>query len=106
MKIIFDQGVPVPLRGHLGSHEVETAHERGWSLLKNGELIAASEAEGFDAFVTTDQNLKYQQNLKDRRIAILVLLSTSWPKIQKSISDVVAAIEGLKAGDYAEVPIP
>jgi len=106
LKILFDQGVPVPLRRHLGTHNVETAHERGWSLLKNGELIAAAEAEGFEVFITTDQNLKYQQNLEDRRIAILVLLSTSWPRIQRIISDVVAAIEDLKAGDYAEVALP
>jgi len=106
LKILFDQGVPVPLRGHLRIHDVETAHEHDWSLLTNGELIAAAEAEGFEVFVTTDQNLKYQQNLKALRIAILVLRSMSWPRIRKNIPGVAAAIEGLKSGDYVEVPMP
>lgn len=106
MKVLFDQGVPVPLRSQLQAHSVETAHERGWSLLKNGELIGTAEAEGFEVFVTTDQNLKYQQNLEERRIAVVVLLSTSWPRIQRAIPDVVAMIEGAKAVNYIEVPIP
>jgi hypothetical protein len=105
VRILFDQGVPVPLRIGLGAHEVQTTHERGWALMKNGELLAASESEGFDVFVTTDQNLKYQQNLKDRRMAIVVLLTTSWPKIEKVLATVVMAIEGGKAGDYIEVPV-
>jgi hypothetical protein len=101
LKVLFDQGVPVPLRAHV----IETAHKRGWGLLKNGELIAAAEFQGFEVFVTTDQNLKHQQNLKVRRVAIAVLLSTSGPRIQKNISHAAAAIEGLRAGDYTEVPV-
>lgn len=62
MRILFDQGTPAPLRKFLASHEVVTAYEQGWSTLKNGDLIAAAEAEGFEIFVTTDSNLKYQQN--------------------------------------------
>jgi hypothetical protein len=73
--------------------------------MKNGELLAAAESEGFEVVVTTDQNLKYQQNLKDRRVAIVVLLSTSWPRIEKVSAGVLAAIEGTKAGDYSEIPI-
>ena len=49
MKILFDQGTPVPLRHHLSPHTVETAYEKGWSDLKNGDLLARAEAEGFDA---------------------------------------------------------
>jgi hypothetical protein len=59
MRVLFDQGTPAPLRQLLMQHEVETAYERGWSILQNGELIAAAEATGFDVFVTTDRNLKY-----------------------------------------------
>jgi hypothetical protein len=59
MKILFDQGTPVPLRQHLSSHTVETAYEKGWSGLRNGDLLARAEAEGFDALVTTDQNLRH-----------------------------------------------
>ena len=71
MRILFDQGTPVPLRQSLTRHEVTTAHERDWSKLKNGELLDAAEKQGFEVLVTTDLNLKYQQNLKSRRIAIV-----------------------------------
>jgi hypothetical protein len=77
LKILFDQGRPAPLRHSLAGHMVQTSYEMGWSTLKNGELIRLAEAEGFEVFVTTDTNLKYQQNLSGRKIAILVLLSTS-----------------------------
>jgi len=82
VRVLFDQGTPVPLRESLTQHEVSTAYERGWSNLTNGELLDIAEQEGFTVFVTTDLNLKYQQNLSVRRIAIVVLTSTSWPRIQ------------------------
>lgn len=68
MKVLFDQGTPVPLRNHLPNHMVETAFEKGWGNLKNGDLLTQAEAEGFDALITTDQNLRHQQNLSGRRI--------------------------------------
>ncbi len=77
--MLFDQGTPVPLREFLKQHEVSTAFEHGWSKLKNGDLLDAAEKEGFAAIVTTDLNLKYQQNLKVRPLAIVVLSTTSWP---------------------------
>jgi len=83
MKILFDQGTPAPLRHSLAGHTIATAFEQGWSDLENGGLIQVAETNGFDALVTTDQNLKYQQNLRGRKLAILVLPTTSWPKIQK-----------------------
>ena len=73
MRVLFDQGTPAPLRQLLPGHEVATAYERGWSTLKNGELLAAAETQGFQVLVTTDTNLKYQQNLASRTIAIVVL---------------------------------
>lgn len=106
MKVLFDQGTPVPLRKALLLHHVSTAHEQGWSRLKNGELIAAAETDGFEVFVTTDRNLKYQQNLADRRLAIVVLQSTSWPRIQSNLATVVAAIDRAKPGQYVEVNLP
>jgi predicted nuclease of predicted toxin-antitoxin system len=106
MRILFDQGTPVPLRKALTNHEVTTAYERGWSELKNGELLNAAEEEGFDVFVTTDSNLKYQQNLQSRRIAIIVLTTTSWPRIRQAIETVVLAVDGASEGMYVEVAIP
>ena len=106
MKIIFDQGVPVPLRSRLAGHEVSTAYELSWSTLKNGELIAAGEKDGYDVLLTTDQNLKYQQNLVGRRVSIVVLLSTSWPRIQKQVDAILVAISRASPGSYEEVAIP
>jgi hypothetical protein len=93
VRVLFDQGTPVPLRDALSRHEVSTAYERGWSTLDNGDLLDAAEREGFDVFVTTDQNLKHQQKLSARRIAIVVLTSTSWPRIQRELSAIVRAID-------------
>jgi predicted nuclease of predicted toxin-antitoxin system len=106
VRILFDQGTPVPLRKHLSEHEVVTAFEKAWSDLKNGELLQQAEDEGFEVLVTTDQNLRYQQNLQERKIAIVVLLSTSWPKIQKRVENVVKSINAVNVGDYLEVVIP
>jgi predicted nuclease of predicted toxin-antitoxin system len=81
VRILLDQGAPAPLRRALADHSVATAYEKQWDKLTNGELLAAAE-ESFDLFITTDQNLRYQQNLTGRRLAILVLPTTSWPRLQ------------------------
>jgi len=106
LKIIFDQGVPVPLRSRLSGHEIVTAYELGWSTLKNGELIAAAENAGYELLLTTDQNLKYQQNLAGRRISVVVLQSTSWPRIQQRIDAISAVLSRASLGSYEEVTIP
>ena len=101
MRILFDQGTPVPLRHELSAHIVSTAYEMGWDQLGNGDLLNAAEAS-FDAFITTDQNLRYQQDLSGRRLAVLVLMTTSWPKIQAHVSRIVAAVNELRPGDFLE----
>lgn len=83
-------------------HEVSTAHEMAWTELDNGALLRAAEAH-FDALITTDQNLRYQQNLSGRRLAILVLPTTSWPKIRAHQAQVIAAVNALRAGDVVEL---
>ena len=105
MKVLFDQGTPAPLRRLLVDHTVETAYERGWSVLENGELITAAEAAGFEVFVTTDKNVKYQQNLKSRALSIVVLRTTSWPRIQACLPAVVEAVNSAAPGGYVEVSI-
>lgn len=105
MKVLFDQGTPAPLRKALIGHEVETAFERGWSTLLNGQLIAAAEAAGFEVFVTTDQSLKYQQSLAARTIAIVVLLTTSWPRIERQLPRLVKAVDESAPAGYTEVQI-
>ena len=93
----------MPLRRYLLLHQVTTVYELAWNTLQNGALISQAEAAGFDVLVTTDRNWKYQQNLTERRVAIVVLLSTSWPKIQANISAVVVAVAEAAAGSYLEV---
>ena len=87
-------------------HEVVTAHERGWSMMKNGELLAAAQAERFDVLVTTDTNLQYQQNLRSRTVAFVVLSTTSWPRIQKSVDLIVNVVAASTPGSFNEVSIP
>ncbi len=106
MRVLFDQGTPAPLRRLLATHSVDTAYELGWAIMKNGELIQAAESAGYDVLVTTDTNLKYQQNLRDRKIAIIVLSTTSWPRIRSCSSLVVDAIDHVGLGSYLEVFIP
>jgi hypothetical protein len=69
------------------------------------DFTRSAEDDGYDVFVTTDQNVKYQQNLAGRRIAVVVLLSTAWPKIRPRVTAVVAAIDSVKPGILIEAPI-
>jgi len=82
----------VPFRHALAPHTVSTAFELGWSNLKNGDLLRAAEGR-FDLFVTTDQNLRYQQNLGGRQLAILVLPTTNWLEIRQHQSAVACRCE-------------
>lgn len=77
----------------------------GWDRLQNGELLLAAESV-FDVFITTDQNLKYQQNLTGRKLAILVLPTTSWPQLGRHTQRIVAAVESLRPGGFVELPLP
>jgi hypothetical protein len=106
VRILFDQGTPVPLRQALAHHEVTTAYERGWSQLKNGELLDVAEKALFEVLVSTDLNLKYQQNLKSRRIALVVLSTPSWPRVERALSAVLGAVDNATVGSYVEVDIP
>jgi hypothetical protein len=102
MKILFDQGTPAPLRGALIGHAVSTTFEMGWAKLDNGALLKAADTD-FDVLVTTDRNLRYQQNLAGLRLAVLVLPTTSWPKIQAHQAQVVTALSLLRPGGVTEV---
>ena len=85
---------------------METAYERGWATLGNGELLRVAEAEGFDLFVTTDLNLQHQQNLSGRSMAIVVLTTPSWPRIEKAIDLVADIVNKAARGSYTEVNVP
>lgn len=105
MKILFDQGTPAPLRNYLDKHVVDTAFEQGWASIRNSELLRMAEEAGYELLVTTDQNMKYQQNLAARKLAILVLTTTSWRRLElyaRAISELVSEME---LGDYREFSI-
>jgi hypothetical protein len=107
MKILLDESVPQKLRLLIeGSHTVITAWFQGWSGLKNGSLLDAAEEAGFDLFITADQELRYQQNLTGRKLAILVLSTNNWTLIQTHVAKIQAAASAAAPGSYAEVDIP
>jgi hypothetical protein len=107
MLVLFDNGTPRTLARYLiGHHTVTEARARGWDKLGNGELLTAAEAAGFEVLVTTDRNLRYQQNLAERKIAFVVLGQGRWSVIKRHIGEVVAAINAARPGSYTEVEIP
>ena len=105
MRILFDNGTPRQLRHRLFDHDVETATERGWDTLANGDLLDRAEEDGFDVLVTTDQGIRYQQNMSNRRVAVLVLMNTAWPLISRRVEAVRNALDGIQPGELREVHI-
>ena len=106
MLVLFDQSTPVPIRPFLKGHTVETAWQRGWDKLRNGDLLKAAEEAGFEVLVTPDKNIRYQQNLEKYRIAIVALGNPQWPVLRHHVDRVVAAVNAAKPGTYCEVEIP
>ena len=102
MRILFDQGTPAPLRHSLPSHEVKTAFDMGWFKLENGDLL--TEADGdFALLITTDRNLRYQQNLVNFKLAILVLPTTSWPELREHTGEISETVDAIQPGEYREI---
>ncbi len=106
VKILFDHGTPAPLRHHLREHSVDRSAERGWELLENGELIQRAEEDGYEVIVTTDQSMRYQQNLAGRKLGVVVLMATAWPRVRLRTAEIAKAIEAVRPGQAVEVPIP
>ena len=105
MLVLFDHGTPRPLERFLVGHSVRTARALGWETLGNGELLAEAENAGFEVLVTTDKNIRYQQNLQTRRIAIVVLGNPMWPVLRRHAESVLTAINLATPGSYTEVEI-
>jgi hypothetical protein len=106
MRILFDQGTPVPLRKFLSGHVVKTAYQEGWSTLLNGDLLRVAEEAGFDILLTADKNLAYQQNLAGRKISIVALGRNRWSLIQPELDRIVDAVKHAQPGSYTLVEIP
>jgi hypothetical protein len=107
MLILFDHGTPRGLIRALPGHTVITAQSKGWDRLSNGDLLNAAEESGIDLLLSTDQGIRYQQNLAGRKIAIVVLTgATKWSRVQLHIDRIAAAVAAAGPATYAEVEIP
>ena len=106
MRVLFDNGTPKPIAASLTGHEVTYARKIGWHELGNGELIQQAEQAGFEVLLSTDKNLKYQQNLSGRKIAIIVLGNQQWPVVRLYLDRIAAAVNAATPGSYEEVDIP
>jgi predicted nuclease of predicted toxin-antitoxin system len=106
MLILFDNGTPRGLARFLPFHTVEEARTRGWEELENGELISAAEQAGFEVLVTTDKNIRYQQNLEGRKIALVVLEHSQWPMVKLVAENIARAVNAAQPGSYNEVAVP
>jgi hypothetical protein len=105
MRVLFDNGVPRGVASALKSHVVEEARDHGWDRLTNGDLLRSAEESGFDVLVTTDRNIRHQQNLSKRTIAIVALSKASWPLIKSRLPEIANAVETAAPGSFAEVEI-
>ena len=106
MRVLFDHNVPGPLSPYLVGQTVEEARTRGWDTLSNGDLLAEAERAGFDVFLTADKNMRYQQNLAGRRIAVIVLSTPRWPVVCLHVAKVAEGVNAARPGSYSEVAIP
>lgn len=100
MRIVLDECVPWPLAKHLAGHTCTSPQRSGWGGFENGDLLRIAEAD-HDLFVTSDQNLRYQQNLADRKIAILELSTNDWATIRRHLDSVIARIDAMQPGEFA-----
>ncbi len=106
MRLLFDHGVPAPLRHFLTHHNVCLAKDMDWAEFVNGRLIIAAEEAGFEVMVTCDKNIGYQQNLVGRQLGLAVLPTNHWPSLQPHVLKVVAFIDGVGQGAYQELDLP
>jgi hypothetical protein len=109
LRTVFDKNVPVGVRHFLSKHEVHTFAGMQWHpQLQNGELLTAAEEAGFDVMVTSDQNIRYQQNLSGRKIALVVLGSNIWPVVRDHEAEIAAKVDAATPGsyDFIEMPLP
>ncbi len=105
MLILLDNNAPRGLARALIGHTVTEARERGWATLKNGDLLTAAE-EGFEVLVTSDKSIRYQQNLRRRKIAIVALGKSRWTLIKPHVAQIVAAVNAATLASFTEIEIP
>ena len=109
MRILFDKNVPIGVRRFLPRHEVRTILDLDWSpQLRNGELLRVAEEAAFDVLITADQNIRHQQNLEGRRLALVVLGSNIWPVLRNYGAEIAEKVAAVKPASYVfiEIPLP
>lgn len=105
MKILLDECVPWPMHRLLSNHSCTSVQAQGWSGIRNGDLLELAEAE-FDLFITSDQNIRYQQNLVGRRIAILEFSTNDLRRLLAARSLIEAAIGEMQSSEFKQLSIP
>lgn len=105
MKILLDECTPNVIKKRLAHRKIQTVQEMGWGGVKNGELLKVAEGE-FDVFITTDKNLRYQQNLTTLELAVLLLPTNQVPVVDVLIPAIEAALDNARVGDFIEIPFP
>jgi hypothetical protein len=103
VKVLLDENLAHRLRKNLGEHEVFTVSYKGWAGLKNGELLRIAEENGIEVFLTGDQTLPYEQNLEERRIAIVVLSAVEWNVLKNNLPLIIDAIDKALPGTFQNV---
>ena len=107
VRVLFDNGTPRSLARYLiDRHAVTEARTRGWDRLENGALLSEAEAGGFEVLIITDKSLRYKQNFRTRKIAIVVLGKGRWSLVKPHVPKVVAAVNDAEPGGYVEISIP
>lgn len=102
-RILLDENIPLGLRRLLEDHEVWHVRDTGWAGLSNGALIAAAEQAGFAIMITADRNLRYQQNLQNRRLALIVLNGSNWRAVRRSLDVINLAVEKAERETFQDV---
>ena len=105
MNILLDECVPWPMHKLLTGHNCTTAPRRGWGGIKNGELLRLAEGE-FDLFITSDQGIRYQQNLAGRRIAIIEISTNKLRRIEAAAELIRSTVAAIKPAEFLRLEIP
>ena len=105
MKILFDTNTPAPLARFLRGHQVTPTGELDWQSLENGVLLSAAEQAGFDVLVTCDQNIPYQQDFTDRKLAVVILSTNHWPTLRPVAVRIAATVDFVQRGQVVRVDV-
>jgi hypothetical protein len=103
LKVILDEGVPENLEAYLARHETATVKRQGWRGTKNGKLLDLIECAGFEAFITTDKRMEYEQNFSRRSFAVLLLSTNHWPTLEPNAARVKTALMEAQPGIITKV---